>query len=142
MGAGANLSPPLCWRDLPPACRSLALLCHDFDATAHAQSLDAVAPLATALATESARGDFFHWVLVDLPPDGSGLDEGQWRRAFQPGGHEPAQRNPGRGPREGLNDYGRWFSGQSGLAGAYAGYDGPCPSVPVRPARRQQPHGA
>lgn len=62
LSPGANPSPPLCWRDPPLGCRSLALLCHDFDATAHAQSLHAEAALAPTLATEPARGDLFHWV--------------------------------------------------------------------------------
>lgn len=128
---GENLSPPLGWRDLPAACRSLALVCHDFDATAHALSLDAArnpTGAAGAAASEPARGDFFHWVLVDLPPELPGLDEGRWRQGFRAGGHPPAEWSPGAGPREGLNDYGRWFAGQPGLAGTYAGYDGPSPS--------------
>lgn len=114
-----NLSPPLRWGGLPAGSRSLALLCHDFDATAHVGS-------PTQAEAEPTRGDFFHWVLVDLSPHCGGLGEGQWRQGFCPGGQKPPAQGPASGPRQGLNDFGRWFDGRAGLAGQYMGYDGPC----------------
>lgn len=119
LAPGPNLNPPLLWADLPPGSQSLALLCHDFDALEAANR-------CTAAATDAPRGDFYHWVLVDLPAASAGLAEGQWRQGFRPGGHAPAAAPPASGPREGLNDFGRWYAGQPGLAGAYTGYDGPC----------------
>ena len=34
---------------------------------------------------------------------------------------------PGRGPRQGINDYTLWFGGDAAMGGQYFGYDGPCP---------------
>jgi len=52
---GDNVSPPLAWSGVPPATRSLALLCDDPDA-----------PRARP---------WVHWVLFDLPPDRQELPE-------------------------------------------------------------------
>jgi Raf kinase inhibitor-like YbhB/YbcL family protein len=74
---GENLSPPLSWSGVPQGTQSLALVLNDPDAP---------------------RGDWVHWVLVDLPPDMEELPEGA-----QGGGVE------------GVNDFGK------------RGYGGPCP---------------
>lgn len=52
---GADISPPLQWRNLPEATQSLALICEDPDA-----------PLGT----------WVHWVLYALPPSVTRLQEG------------------------------------------------------------------
>jgi hypothetical protein len=52
---GQNLSPALQWSGLPPAAKSLALICDDPDAPA---------------------GTWVHWVVYDLPPAAAGLSEG------------------------------------------------------------------
>ena len=70
---GDDRSPPLHWSDVPAEARSLALIVDDPDAP------DPAAPKRT----------WVHWVLVDLPPDSSGLTEG-------------VDRPPG---RVGLNDW-------------------------------------
>ena len=57
---GQNLSPPLSWSGVPPGARSLALIVDDPDAP------DPAAPQMT----------FVHWVLYNIPPDASGLEEG------------------------------------------------------------------
>ena len=57
---GDDRSPPLTWSDVPAGTRSLALIVDDPDAP------DPAAPKRT----------WVHWVLVDLPPDISGLTEG------------------------------------------------------------------
>lgn len=49
---GADVSPPLRWRGVPPGTKSLALLVHDPDAPG---------------------GDFVHWILVGLDPGRSSL---------------------------------------------------------------------
>ncbi|HOB94415.1 MAG TPA: YbhB/YbcL family Raf kinase inhibitor-like protein [Aquabacterium sp.] len=115
-----NLSPPLAWSDLPPGTRSLALVCHDFDAPSSA--VDVNQP-GREVPADLPRVDFFHWLLVDLPPDCGGFDEGRWSRGFTPRG-KTAQ--PGVA-RQGLNDYTGWFAGDAALAGRYVGYDGPFP---------------
>ncbi len=74
---GEDFSPPLSWSGIPAGTVSLALIVDDPDAP---------------------RGDWVHWVLVDLPPDLNGLPEGV----------------AGTGTA-GKNDFGR------------LGYGGPCP---------------
>jgi Raf kinase inhibitor-like YbhB/YbcL family protein len=123
-----NLSPPLAWSDLPAGTRSLALVCHDFDAPSSA--VDVNQP-GREVPVDLARVDFFHWLLVDLPPHCNGFDEGQWSRGFVPGGKLGKSDKPGAGAggtaRQGLNDYSSWFAGDAALAGRYVGYDGPFP---------------
>ena len=74
---GEDLSPSLSWTGIPTGTHSLALIVDDPDAP---------------------RGDWVHWVLVDLPSDLEGLPEGV----------------SGAGT-DGKNDFGR------------LGYGGPCP---------------
>lgn len=50
-----DISPALQWSGVPPAAKSLALICDDPDAP---------------------MGTWVHWVLYDLPPVGTGLAEG------------------------------------------------------------------
>ena len=50
-----DLSPALQWSGVPPATKSLALICDDPDASV---------------------GTWVHWVIYDLPPTTPGLDEG------------------------------------------------------------------
>jgi Raf kinase inhibitor-like YbhB/YbcL family protein len=54
-GEGQNLSPALQWSDVPPAAKSLALICDDPDAPA---------------------GTWVHWVIYDLPSVTTHLSEG------------------------------------------------------------------
>jgi Raf kinase inhibitor-like YbhB/YbcL family protein len=60
---GADVSPPLAFEDIPPGTQSLALIVDDPDAP------DPAAP----------KRIWVHWVLVDLPPDTTGLPEGVTR---------------------------------------------------------------
>lgn len=84
---GADRSPPLHWSGLPAGSRSLALIVDDPDAP------DPRAPKRT----------WVHWLLYNLPPENSGLEEAV--------SHLPE------GTGEGLNDWKR------------TGYGGPCPPV-------------
>lgn len=74
---GENISPPLSWSGVPQETQSLALVVNDPDAP---------------------RGDWVHWVLVDLPADLDSLLEGEHATGV-----------------EGINDFGN------------RGYSGPCP---------------
>lgn len=75
---GADISPPLAWRDIPENTKSLALIVDDPDAP------DPAAP----------RRTWVHWVLYDIPPTLAGLEEGA-------AAHLPP------GVREGMNDFNR-----------------------------------
>ena len=84
---GDDSAPPLQWDGVPPAARSLVLIVDDPDAP------DPAAP----------RQTWVHWVLLDLPPDSTGL----------PAGGRPLPA----GARPGLNDWHR------------PDYGGPCPPI-------------
>jgi len=117
-----NLSPPLAWSDLPAGTQSLVLICHDFDVPDRGDDLNRA---DREVPSELPRVEFFHWLLVDVPPTVSGFAEGQWSRGFTPCGKPgPATGGPA---RQGLNDYTGWFAGDADRSGRYFGYDGPHP---------------
>lgn len=60
-----DLSPALQWSGVPPAAKSLALICDDPDAP---------------------MGTWVHWVIYNLPPDITGLPEGVPKSPELPGG--------------------------------------------------------
>jgi hypothetical protein len=60
-GEGADISPPLAWRNAPPGTKAFALVCHDPDAP---------------LVTPQGYG-FTHWVLYNIPGSVSELREGE-----------------------------------------------------------------
>jgi len=117
-----NLSPPLAWSAPPAGTRSLVLVCNDFDVPG--ERSDANRP-DRELPVDLPRVDFFHWLLVDIPPDCRGFAQGEWGQGFTPRGK--AGPGPLGGMRQGLNDYTAWFAGDAALAGRYFGYDGPYP---------------
>ena len=126
VGFSGNLSPPLAWDDLPAGTRSLVLICHDFDVPSRG---DDVNQADREVPADLPRIDFFHWLLVDLPPSLTGFTEGQWSQGFTARGKPgPAVQAPGlTAARQGLNDYTGWFAGDADNGGSYFGYDGPFP---------------
>jgi Raf kinase inhibitor-like YbhB/YbcL family protein len=117
-----NINPHLAWSDLPAATKSLVLICHDFDVPSKG---DDVNKTDREIPSDLPRVDFFHWLLVDLPPAVTQIDEGEWSRGFTPRGKPgPAAAH---GARQGVNDYTGWFAGDAERAGNYFGYDGPFP---------------
>ena len=86
---GKDISPALAWRDLPAGTKSLALIVDDPDAP------DPKAPERV----------WVHWVLYNIPPTASGLQEAVSASTL------PA------GTRQGKNDWER------------TGYGGPCPPI-------------
>ena len=113
------------WRgtSAPAGTRSFVLLCIDTDAPTDASLAgreDVEIPVA------QPRGDFVHWVLVDLP----GVDAAHRGRQLQRrrDARAASRRPPGpEGARQGLNDYTGWFAGDAAMGGDYYGYDGPYP---------------
>jgi Raf kinase inhibitor-like YbhB/YbcL family protein len=86
---GQDISPELSWSNIPEGTKSLALIMDDPDAP------DPAAPKMT----------WVHWVLYNIPPSATGLQQGV-RSAELPAGI-----------REGLNGWNR------------TGYGGPCPPI-------------
>lgn len=117
-----NLNPHLAWSGLPSGTQSLALICHDPDVPSRG---DDVNKPDREVSADLPRVDFFHWVMVDLPPTVSEIAEGEFSKGFTPRGKPgPATLH---GARHGLNDYTGWFAGNLDMAGSYFGYDGPFP---------------
>ena len=119
---GKNRNPQLSWRDAPAGTLSFALICHDPDVPSQG---DDVNQEGRSVPASLPRVDFFHWVLVDLPPQPPHIEAGEFSQDVMPRG----KNGPGtaRGARQGLNDYTGWFAGDKDMAGDYFGYDGPCP---------------
>ncbi|MBC8056779.1 MAG: YbhB/YbcL family Raf kinase inhibitor-like protein [Rhizobiales bacterium] len=119
-----NLSPHLAWSEVPAGTRSLALICHDFDVPSQG---DDVNKPDREVPADLPRVDFFHWVMVDLPPSLAEITEGQFSRGFTTRGKPGPEVAAVAGARHGLNDYTGWFAGDADRAGDYFGYDGPFP---------------
>lgn len=119
---GENLNPGVRWEGLPEGTRTLVLICVDDDAPTRP---DDVNQEGREVPASLPRGKFYHWVVVDLPPDLGGIHEGACSQGVTAGG----KRSP-KGPadsRQGRNDYTGWFDGDKDMGGVYLGYDGPCP---------------
>lgn len=115
-----NLNPHLEWSDVPEGTRSLAIIVHDYDVPSRG---DDVNQPDREVPEDLPRVDFFHWVLVDLPPDLTSIEEGT---------HSDGVVARGKGPeaplgRHGLNDFTGWFAGDPDMEGDYYGYDGCAP---------------
>jgi len=122
VGFSDNVNPHLAWSDLPAGTRSLVLICHDFDVPSRG---DDVNQPDREVPSDLPRVDFFHWLLVDLPPTMTRIAEGEFSRGFTARGKPgPASLH---GARQGVNDYTGWFAGNPEMAGSYFGYDGPFP---------------
>jgi Raf kinase inhibitor-like YbhB/YbcL family protein len=117
-----NRNPDFSWSDVPPRARSLALLCHDPDVPSRG---DDVNQEGREVPASLPRVDFFHWVLIDLPPETAGIERGAHSAGVTPRG-KPGPQAPG-GGRHGINDYTGWFANDREMRGDYYGYDGPCP---------------
>ncbi len=122
VGFSDNLNPHLAWGGLPAGTKSLTLVCHDPDVPSRG---DDVNQPGREVSADLPRVDFFHWLLVDLPPGLSGVAEGEYSAGFTARGKP----GPGslHGARQGVNDYTGWFAGNADMAGTYFGYDGPFP---------------
>jgi len=119
---GANRNPPLEWSDLPAGTRSLALICRDRDVPTRA---DDVNQEGRTVPADLPRADFYHWILVDLPPEPARILTAEFSDGVTSSG-KPGPDGP-RGVRQGINSYREWFAGDPAMAGDYFGYDGPCP---------------
>ncbi|MDT8451022.1 MAG: YbhB/YbcL family Raf kinase inhibitor-like protein [Wenzhouxiangellaceae bacterium] len=117
-----NLSPHLAWHDVPDGTHSFALLCVDPDVPSVA---DDVNREGKTLPADMERVDFYHWVMIDIPPDVRELETGACSDGVTAGG----KKNPHgpEGSRQGLNNYTQFLDGADDLEGRYFGYDGPCP---------------
>jgi hypothetical protein len=119
---GENLNPAISWSDVPEGTRSLVLICVDTDVPTKP---DDVNQEGRTVPSDLPRANFYHWVMVDIPPGLGGIGEGECSQGVTARGKQSAE-GPG-GARQGRNDYTDWFQGDQDMGGVYLGYDGPCP---------------
>lgn len=126
IGPSRNLNPHLAWSDLPAGTRSLVLVCHDFDVPSRGESVNKA---DREIPSDLPRVDFFHWLLVDLPPREDEIAEAAVSDGFvRRGKPGPAVTVGGfEGARQGLNDFTAWFAADPERSGDHFGYDGPFP---------------
>lgn len=117
-----NRNPHLAWSAPPEGTRSFALLCYDPEVPTEGSKVNQE---GVTVPLDLPRADFFHWVLVDLPPSLREIAEGSHSDGVTPRG-KALGASPSGGV-QGINDYTGWFSGDPEMKGDYGGYDGPCP---------------
>ncbi|HEX7116649.1 MAG TPA: YbhB/YbcL family Raf kinase inhibitor-like protein [Steroidobacter sp.] len=117
-----NHNPQLKWSAVPAEARSLALICVDPDAPTKPDDVNKEGRVVPA---SLPRADFYHWVMVDIPPNVSEIAAGSCSDGVVAGGKRDPKGPPG--SRQGVNDYTQWFASDADMAGTYRGYDGPCP---------------
>ncbi len=122
-----NRNPHLAWSDLPAGALSLVLTCHDPDVPSSGEDVNQE---GRQVPSSLPRVDFFHWSVIDIPPELTSIAEGEMCASVTAKGKSgPAVAHaafPGV-MRHGINDYTGWFAGDAAMAGDYYGYDGPCP---------------
>lgn len=118
----SNRNPQLSWSGAPADTKSFVLICHDYDVPSKG---DDVNKEGRSVPASLPRVDFYHWVLVDIPPSTSAIAEAEFSDGISARGKRGPEAK--QGARQGLNDYTAWFAGDKEMSGNYFGYDGPCP---------------
>ena len=121
-GFGGNRNPQLAWDDVPEGARSFVLFCIDPDAPTDASL---AGKEGATIAVEHPRGEFVHWVMVDIASDVRGIAAGSCSNGVT--AHGKATPPGPAGAQQGLNAYTQWFVGNTDMGGDYFGYDGPYP---------------
>jgi hypothetical protein len=115
-----NQNPHLQWGDVPEGVLSFALLMIDVDVPTSPEDVNQE---GREVPSNLPRADFTHWALVDVEAPTRFLERGAFSDSVTPRGKSGRSDRP----REGVNDYTLWFSGDLEMGGTYKGYDGPCP---------------
>ena len=118
---GGNFSPSISWSNAPENTQSFVILCHDPDVPSIADDVNQEGKIVSA---DLPRVDFYHWVLIDIPPTMSVIPEGVASSGVIPKGKIAGKKDYG---VAGINNYTNWFEGDDNMGGIYADYDGPCP---------------
>ncbi|MCL1594570.1 MAG: YbhB/YbcL family Raf kinase inhibitor-like protein [Actinomycetia bacterium] len=116
-----NRNPHLTWSDVPEGTRSFVITCIDHDCPSVA---DDVNQADREVPANLPRVDFTHWLLIDIPPSVTEIEEGSHSHGVTPRGKAADSAPVG---SHGQNDYTGWFTGDSELEGEWNGYDGSAP---------------
>ncbi|MEC5218244.1 Raf kinase inhibitor-like YbhB/YbcL family protein [Actimicrobium sp. GrIS 1.19] len=122
----ANRSPHLAWNELPDGTRSLVLICVDPDVPSVGEDVNQEGRMVPP---DLPRVNFYHWVMIDIPPGIHSMPAGHFSEGVTSHGKLGPQISDAvfGAARQGLNDYTGWFADDAAMAGEYFGYDGPCP---------------
>jgi Raf kinase inhibitor-like YbhB/YbcL family protein len=120
--AGPDVSPSISWSKGPRGTKSYAIVLYDTDSPA--EQREKMNKEGMTLTAAVPRKDFYHWVLVDIPPNVRSLKEGADSNGRVVHG-KPA--TPAAAGVRGLNDYTKVMAANDAMKGQYYGYDGPCP---------------
>ena len=119
---GSNRNPQLAWNDVPAGTLSFVVICHDPDVPSKGDDVNQEGRIIPAALP---RIDFFHWVLINLPPTVNAVNEAEFSSNVTPRGKSGPQ--TAHNSLQGINNYTDWFAGDHDMRGDYYGYDGPCP---------------
>lgn len=121
VAAGPNISPSIKWSKGPRGTKSYAIIVTDPDVPTIRDNMNKE---GVTVAASIPRRIFYHFVLVDIPPNVRSLAEGAEAKGRVPHG-KPA--TPATTGVRGLNGYTAAFAANEQMKGNYYGYDGPCP---------------
>jgi len=118
---GPNISPAISWSAGPAGTKSYAVIMHDASVPT---VFDNANQEGKTIAADLARMDFYHWILIDVPPGTTRISKGEESNAVVPKG-KPV--GPVAYGVRGANDFGMFMAANPDMAGDYGGYDGPAP---------------
>lgn len=119
---GPNINPSISWSKGPRGTKSYAVILYDTDSPA--EQREKMNKEGETLTAAVPRKNFFHWVLVDIPPNVTSIKEGADSNARVVHGKAAT---PSAAGVKGLNDYTKTTAANDAMKGQYYGYDGPCP---------------
>lgn len=112
---GGNINPEISWSGAVEGVKSYALIVVDPDVPT---IFDDANKEGKTLPSTMKRRNFYHWALVDIPPEITTITKGQDSNAHLEGGKKTGKTPYG---VNGRNDYAEF------MQGTFGGYDGPCP---------------
>lgn len=119
---GANINPSVSWSKGPAGTKSYAIIL--YDTKSPAEHRERMNQEGVTLGADVARRDFYHWVLIDIPAGVTSIAKGEDSNARVLHGKP---QTPSKVGLRGLNSYTVVTASNPAMAGAYFGYDGPCP---------------
>lgn len=107
--SGGNINPAISWSGAPAGTKSYAIIVVDPDVPA---DFGPANKAGKTIHIDAPRRDFYHWVLVDIPPSVTNIAAGQDSKGKE---SKPV----------GQLAYG--FTGHNDYGNSEGGYNGPCP---------------
>jgi Raf kinase inhibitor-like YbhB/YbcL family protein len=127
---GLNINPRISWSKGPAGTKSYAIILYDTDSPAAQR--EKMNQEGMTLTTDVPRRNFYHWVLINIPASVTSVAKGEDSNVRVVHGKP---QTPAKVGLRGLNSYTQATASNPQMAGAYFGYDGPCP-----PWNDEQPH--